>query len=168
MKMGTVDTGAMQYLYMIFVTPLGKGYGCFAIKRNGDNYTVSSSYCHPTDRKLFRKEVARDKACKMMLAPRRKRLEALDSVGAKPSVTVVFSKESPQQNIENATIVNAALEQRLMMPSWAKRAYNLHHFTCGLTKDNMTWNKLVAEVGAVDFLLDHFRAMNIVHMDIDW
>ncbi len=137
-----------QYAYYIFVTSMGKGYGCYSIKQvdQDDKYVkfvVSASYCHPSDRKNFSKKVARDIADSRRDRPKVRRIENLKTVGQLSSVVVdipVANKEDTHMIVDNALL--CGLEVR----PWAATAYNKGLYFKTLTYDHLNWQSLVVKL----------------------
>lgn len=53
---------SIEFMYVIFLTAFGKGYGCFAFDKaniSSGEVRVAASFCNPNDRSLFNKEDAR-------------------------------------------------------------------------------------------------------------
>jgi len=122
----------VNYVYAIFVTPAGKGYGCFAIKRtdNPNSFLVGASYCHPSDRNRFRKKIARNMAA------------------GRANKAVSFDKEL---KLDSINVVDHMLySDKLPMPSWANRAYNIGSFTYRLRADQHSTSSLLQQLFADD------------------
>lgn len=112
----------VAYVYTILLTPMGKGYGCFAIKRTNEEnkFLIGAAYCHPSDRNKFRKRIARKIS------------------SARTNTEFVLD---PDTKLDYLYIVRKSIESGdLFMPSWAKKAYNAGTFTFGLSS-NMYGNK---------------------------
>lgn len=137
-----------QYAYYIFVTSMGKGYGCYSIKQVGQDekfvkFVVSASYCHPSDRKNFSKRVARDIADSRRDRPKVRRIENLKGVGQLSSVIVdipVANKEDTHMIVDNALL--CGLEIR----PWAAAAYNKKLYFKTLSFDYLNWQNLVLKL----------------------
>jgi hypothetical protein len=148
----------IQYMYYIFVTPLGKGYGCFSIKNTEAPgvFEVSSSFCHPTDRKLFRKSIARRAADAHRDRPRETRIEKLSLMGKKTKVLVNVAPDE-KGNFDTPTIVEEAIQQGVDMRSWAMAAYKRGLFYKTLKNDCATWAKMVMSLPNGFKLIDELK-----------
>lgn len=115
----------VRITYAIIATPIGKGYACFAIRheRNTTKYAVSSSYCHPSDRKIFSKKEARIKA-----------LSRLNS----DQWTVELEHDTP----DFATIIQEAAKLSGKTPNWALRSIKNGAFKHTLANDRFTADEL--------------------------
>lgn len=119
----------INYTYMIFVTPRGKGYGCFAIKSLEKNsFRVAASFCHPADASRFNKKKARliannrlnDKDCYVDISA--------DTDDPKELLKVIF-------NLTNLNI-----------PNWAYNAYYVGAYYSGLHTNNMSYMAMVYDL----------------------
>ena len=140
----------LQYVYMIFVTAMGKGYGCFAIQKQEkpNTFIVSSSYCNPIDQKKFNKTIAKGKAIQNLI-PRKRAMQKAEELNMNLNVLVELPVDE-KSNYDATAIVRAALENGLHIPSWAKQSYkrNYHFFT--LNKDCNSWFALIKLLDARD------------------
>jgi len=118
------------FVYAIFLTPNGKGYGCFAIKKGDvhNSFLVGASYCHPNDRRSFRKKIARDIA-----------------VG-RAANKFTFD---PELNLDSLHVVSHAITAKtgsIDMPSWAERAYDVGSFSYKLSLDRYSERQLLTKL----------------------
>jgi len=115
----------VNYVYTIFITPAGKGYGCFSIKKTDvqNKYLVGASFCHPSDKTKFKKKIAREMA-----------------VG-RANEAVSFDKDLKLDTIN--VIEHMLSSKKIKMPSWANRAYNIGSFTYKLKADQYNVNSLL-------------------------
>jgi len=130
--MGIRDT---NYCYVLFVTPSGKGYGCFSINVNGENsYEVAASFCHPADRNKFSKKIARAKA------------DA--KIQKKRGITYEFDRELKVNDCK--AIVMHALKNDynpIDQPSWVRKALEIEAFCMTLSSDSASHIDLIDELG---------------------
>jgi len=105
-------------------------------------FEVSSSFCHPTDRKMFRKNIARDSADAHRDRPRAKRVAQAAEMGKAVKVTLSLPPDD-KGNVDTALIVEAAIAAGVEMRSWAAAAYKRGLFYKTLRNDKMTWAQMV-------------------------
>lgn len=112
--------------YAIIATSFGKGYGCFAIKheKGTQKYIVSSSFCHPNDRKLFSKEIARVRS-----------LNRLNSAQ--------YTIEIEHANHEFEEIIKKAAYLSEKTPNWALKALKNGKFYHTLSYDRFSSEELI-------------------------
>ena len=124
----------VTYVYAIFLTPFGKGYGCYAIKSTDkpNTFLVGASYCHPSDRKNFRKKLGRDIA-----------------IGR---ATTEYSFD-PELKVDTINIITHVL-RNAEMPYWAERAYNIGSFSFKLSADRYNNTKLLEKLIEADFVVE--------------
>lgn len=129
------------YSYVLFLTPIGKGYACFAFKSCGKNESVVvASYCNPNDRAKFSKARARAVGERRLLRPRK----VEDGV---PNVEPVKVNLSP--DAKTADVIKAAVEAGINMPSWARKAWVRGSYYMTLANDSLNsddlLNKMIEE-----------------------
>jgi len=132
----------VQYMYMIFVTAMGKGYGCFAIQPVEGcptKFNVTASYCHPNDRSKFCKTYARNKASRCF-DPRPKAIARANELNEKLNVIVDMPPlEEDKRDYNTIDIVKIALANGLNIRSWAEQAMRRGLYYVTLEKDNLDW-----------------------------
>lgn len=120
-----MNTTNTRFSYMIFSTPMGKGYGCFAIRhtKGDDTYEVSCAFCHPNDRAVFSKPEARHKA--------------YNRLNSNQWVTEVKS-----ENNNYAEIIRKAVLASNKAPSWAIKAIKNGVASHTLKQDHLDSNSI--------------------------
>ena len=117
------------YTYVLFLTPEGKGYGCFAIKKLAFNkYQVAGSFCSPYDRKRFSKPKARLIATNRLLSGN----------------SVEITTDSELELTTHGIIAKIKQDMLLSIPGWAKMAFELDAH-CSLKHDCICYEALVDE-----------------------
>ena len=106
----------INFAYMIFVTPYGKGYGCFAIQQpEAGKYKVASSFCSTWDANKFNKKKAR------MIALNRLKT---------PGSFIEFELDKELKD-DFRTLQNIIFKSDMNIPGWAYNAhdYDAYYFT---------------------------------------
>lgn len=147
-----------QYAYYIYLTPMGKGYGCYSIKEEFKTdecvtFSVTASYCHPDDRKNFSKSVARKVADSRRELIRNNRVSNLKKVG---QVSIVTLSVPLDRKEDTGFIVDNALLNGLEIRMWAAKAYSSNLYFKTLKLDNLSWYGLV-----VKMIFDKVKALNL-------
>jgi hypothetical protein len=150
----------INYTYMIFITPQGKGYGCFAIEQvNDSEYKLAASFCHPNDRKLFSKALAREIAARN-----------LTKVGDGKQPYQLYSIDK-DVGVDNKTVIYKAIEDGenpFPLPSWAKRAYVRDAYAFSLSLDNQSVDNFIDFLDlAPSFVRELMRNVAIKDYEID-
>jgi hypothetical protein len=121
------------FVYQIYLTPIGKGYGCFALKRNSkdsSSYLVGASFCHPLDGSRFNKKIAREKA--------------LSRISSEKEFVLDREEKNTTYIVGNILKKTACLIEYI--PLWAKNAYDFGLYVYKLELDNMSKDALLKEV----------------------
>ncbi len=116
------NIGDVGFIYVIFITPIGKGYGCFAIETKGNNsFRVAASFCHPDDRAVFSKKKARELASERLA-------ESNFDYSFNEEVTVEYS----------GIVIRAFADPHnpIQTPSWVREAFSTDAFIFTLRADN--------------------------------
>ena len=128
---GNIVTGRKDvvYVYAIFLTPNGKGYGCFAIKKTEElnKFLVGASYCHPSDSNKFSKSLARDIAL------------------GRATKEYIFDLELKLDSIFIAKNAISGTDQ-IEMPYWAEKAYDVGSFCFKLSNDKYSASQLLEKM----------------------
>ncbi len=123
-----------KYMYMLFLTPAGKGYGCFAIdKLATDKFKVAASFCSPFDRKKFNKKQARNMAFGRL---------------NKSGVEVVLEADDKKNIL--LQVVEEAMQTALLVPKWAVQAICMNAFSVSLSNDHLSYEDLLAKFSLVE------------------
>ena len=118
-----------KYMYMLFLTPSGKGYGCFAIDKLATNkFKVAASFCSPHDRKKFSKKQARDMA-----------LGRLHKSGVEVELDTEEKKNILLQ------VVEEAIQTECFVPKWVVQSLCMNAFSVSLSYDCLSYEDLLAQ-----------------------
>lgn len=134
-----MDKEFVNFAYIIFITPQGKGYGCFAIKKLAHNtFKVAASFCSPKDSNHFDKKKAR------IIATNRLKTEGC------------FIDVSLDDDIKDdfATMHHKIFNSEMNMPYWAIDAYTDEAYSLTLLESNKSFYQLVEEF---DLAQDFFK-----------
>ena len=117
------------FTYIIYLTPFGKGYGCFAIKKTEDynKFLVGASFCHPSDRNKFRKDISRNIAL--------------------GRATKEFSFDE-ELKLDTLFVVNYLLYNYKIdyVPYWAEKSYDIGTYFHKLSNDNYNEEKFLNKI----------------------
>ena len=112
----------IKFMYVIFLTTKGKGYGCYAVEKRTDCYAVGASFCNPIDRGKFSKRLARTIS------------------GGRIGQTTVRFAELPDKPTMQAIVCvamnNFSSSSYKSVPRWAMKCYNEHNYYCTLRRDS--------------------------------
>lgn len=141
----------VNFAYMIFVTPNGKGYGCFAIKKLGRNmFSVAASFCSPFDVLKFDKNKAR------MIAKNR-----LGSDNTKVDIKIDDAFNDDFQTIHHILFESTDMD----FPNWAVRAYLDGAYYLTLRNDNMSYFDMVYDKDMSDvYFRKYFNDYGKMHI----
>lgn len=120
-----------KYTYAIFATPKGKGYACFAINREKGSleYRVAASFCHPLDKKIFSKKIAK--------------IYAATKLSTTGGVAINNEKNS------FCEILGQIIPLLPNTPKWAKKAFDNSYVFHTLKLDNFK------SIDLIDFVNNH-------------
>ena len=128
----------VRVAYAIFPTPFGKGYGCFAIRKNDDGtFSIAPTYCHPNDRVKFSKPKARTTAVA--------RLNSISFTGNVKFDVPVAKEGDKAQEVSLEDIVMKYLESYLP-PSWVRKSFDMGLWCFTLKFDNLTFEGYVEKL----------------------
>jgi len=125
-----MDKEFVNFAYMIFITPQGKGYGCFAIKKLAHNtFKVAASFCSPKDANKFDKRKARKIA------------------GNRLNTEGCFIDLSLDDDIKDEfkTMHHKIFDSEMNIPNWAETAYADEAYSLTLLESNKSFYQLVEE-----------------------
>lgn len=134
----------VQYAYVIFVTPYGKGYGCFAIKAEETTeyninkpkmYSIASAFHAPMNFETGKVKQFDKTSLRRIATQRLQNLHTID-----------ISLSTPYPTIKE--LLDAALVEMQTLPSWAERAYFDRHYFLTLKNSNMNWIQMVDKLDA--------------------
>jgi len=128
----------VNFAYVIYLTPFGKGYGCFALKElSKNNFRVSTTFCSPRDRKNFDKAKARK--------------VALGRLNSDDYAMEVSLDEDILPKVGIFTLIYAKFFKDLeklpgSVPQWAIDANDMSAFSLTLREDNVPFIDLVDDM----------------------
>ena len=117
-----VDT---RFTYAIFVTNEGKGYGCFAIRKEHgtNNYKVAGSFCNPIGKCNPAKDI--------FFSKEKARQSSMERLNSDWVLTI------QNENNDYGEIIASYLSSCTLVPVWAKNAYNRKRVVHTLEMDNL-------------------------------
>ena len=121
----------VNYAYMIFATPYGKGYGCFAVQTiSPGNFKVAASFCSFWDARRFSKKKAR------LIA-----LNRLKTDGC-------FVEVSLDKDLKDdfRTLSNLIFKSDLNIPNWARDAYDIDAYYFTLKENSKAFFVMVSDL----------------------
>lgn len=136
--------GHINYAYVLILTPKGKAYACFAVKKFGHNiYKAGCSFCSAVDRPNFDKKISRSLA--------KERLE-------KEIDIVTISFDDTKKSISMTDIVDSIIfSEELIAPNWAYKAFDYDLMFYTLNYDNLSLKEiLIEEDCSEDYLLAYY------------
>ena len=141
----------MEFMYVIFLTAWGKGYGCFAIDKsdfqNGE-VRIAASFCNPNDRHSFSKEQARKLA--------EDKFSNLDSDFV---LSLVFDPNDDKEDFESNEELAEMYFEWAQLPKWVKKCVDRNAILFTLKEDNCSLEQLASDLDISNFLFQDLRTV---------
>ena len=138
----------INYAYVILITPTGKGYACYAIKKLAKNsFSVAASYCSPKDAKHFNKNKSR------LIAKSR-----LNDENSCITIELEEGEDDCFKTIHSKVISNHTFN----MPTWAWTAYFNGAYSLSLRKNNQSFYQFVEQM---ELAPDFFRWFHQLYVE---
>jgi hypothetical protein len=146
---GKIKMKTMEYMYCVFLTAFGKGYGCFVIDKtdfqNGE-IRMAASFCNPNDRYSFSKEQARKLA---------------ESKLSDPAFvfTLCFDQNDDVEDLESNEELADMYFEAVALPKWVQRCVDRNAVLFTLKQENLSLEQLASELDVSHYFFQDLRTV---------
>lgn len=132
-----------NFSYMIFVTPFGKAYGCFAIRKiSKDLFRIAASFVSPVNSKNWKKKISRDIVSG--------RLEKEDHY-----IELPMHEDWSDEFSKYYSVLFTDYCFKLKIPNWAINCYYNDAYCLSLKEDNLPFKDMVYNKNLADLYFEY-------------